>query len=111
MRECQLRSDLNWQGPLNQKSVILGLGVYVIAAAGVSDWCDILFEISVASSGVGTQWSHDALNWRVKTFFYSIQINHQLDATISPVYYLDVYLQLNMFQASSRPMSGAQQLQ
>jgi hypothetical protein len=28
-----------------------------------------------------------------------IQINHQPDATISPVYYLDVYLQLNMFRA------------
>jgi len=31
---------------------------------------------------------------------HTIQINHQLDATISPVYYPDVYLQLNMFQAS-----------
>jgi hypothetical protein len=38
---------------------------------------------------------------------HTIQINHQLDATISPVYYLDVYLQLNMFRASSRPSSGA----
>jgi len=41
---------------------------------------------------------------------HTIQINHQLDATISPVYYPDVYLQLNMFWASSRPSSGAQQL-
>ena len=41
---------------------------------------------------------------------HTIQINHQPDATISPVYYLDVYLQLNMFRASSRPSSGAQQL-
>ena len=40
-----------------------------------------------------------------------IQINHQLDATLSPVYYPDVYLRLNMFRASSRPSSGAQQLQ
>jgi hypothetical protein len=40
----------------------------------------------------------------------TIQINHKLDATISPVYYPDVYLQLNMFRASSRPSSGAQQL-
>jgi hypothetical protein len=30
---------------------------------------------------------------------------------MSPVYYPDVYLQLNMFRASSRPSSGAQQLQ
>jgi len=45
------------------------------------------------------------------TIRYSIQINNQLDTTISPVYYLDIYLQLNMFQASSRPSSGAQQLQ
>jgi len=37
-----------------------------------------------------------------------IQITHQLDATISPVYYLDVYLQLNMFRASPCPSSGAQ---
>jgi hypothetical protein len=41
----------------------------------------------------------------------TLQINHQLDATVSPVYYPDVYLQLNMFRASSRPSSGAQQLQ
>jgi hypothetical protein len=41
----------------------------------------------------------------------TIQINHQLDATISPVYCPDVYLQLNMFRASSRPSSRAQQLQ
>jgi hypothetical protein len=37
-----------------------------------------------------------------------IQINHQLDATVSPVYYPDVYLQFNMFRASSSPSSGAQ---
>jgi hypothetical protein len=42
---------------------------------------------------------------------HTIQINHQLGATISPVYYPDVYLQLSMFRASSRPTSGAQQLQ
>jgi hypothetical protein len=42
---------------------------------------------------------------------FLVQINHQLVATISPVYYPDVYLQLNMFRASSRPSSGAQQLQ
>jgi hypothetical protein len=39
------------------------------------------------------------------------QINRQLDATVSPVYYHDVYLQLDMFRVSSRPSSGAQQLQ
>jgi hypothetical protein len=43
--------------------------------------------------------------------FNSIQINHQPDATISQVYYPVVYLQLNMFRASSRQSSGAQQLQ
>jgi hypothetical protein len=42
---------------------------------------------------------------------HTVQINHQLDATVSPVYYLDVYLQLNMFRTSSRPSSGAQQVQ
>jgi hypothetical protein len=30
-----------------------------------------------------------------------VQINHELGATFSPVCYLDVYLQLNMFRASS----------
>jgi len=40
-------------------------------------------------------------------FFALIKINHQPDATISPVYHPDVYLQLNMFRAS-RPTSGAQ---
>jgi hypothetical protein len=40
-----------------------------------------------------------------------IQIIHRLDATISPVYDPDVYLQLNMFREFSRPSSGAQQLQ
>jgi hypothetical protein len=39
---------------------------------------------------------------------HTIQINHQPDATISPVYYLDIYLQLDMFRATSRPSSGAQ---
>jgi len=42
---------------------------------------------------------------------HSIQINQQLDATVSQVYYPDVYLQLNMFRTSSRPSSGAQRLQ
>jgi hypothetical protein len=42
---------------------------------------------------------------------HTIQIYDQLNATVSPVYYLDVYLQLHMFRASSRPSSGAQQLQ
>jgi hypothetical protein len=40
-----------------------------------------------------------------------IQINHQPDVTVYPVFYPDVYLQLNMFRASSRPSSAAQQLQ
>jgi hypothetical protein len=41
----------------------------------------------------------------------TIQINHQLDAKISPVYCLDVYLQLNIFRASSRLSSRAEELQ
>jgi len=40
----------------------------------------------------------------------TIQINHQPDATVSPVYYPDVYLQLNMFRAFFCPSSGAQWL-
>ena len=39
------------------------------------------------------------------------QINHQPDATIFQFFYPDVYLQLNMFRAFSRPSSGAQWLQ
>ena len=43
--------------------------------------------------------------------FTSIQINHQPDVTIYfPVYYPDVYLQLNIFRAFSRPLSGDQWL-
>jgi hypothetical protein len=41
----------------------------------------------------------------------SIQIDHQPDATVFSVYYPDVYLQLNMFRAFSRPSSGAQRMQ
>jgi hypothetical protein len=41
----------------------------------------------------------------------TVQINHQLDATVSPDYCLDVYVHPNMFLTSSRPSSGAQQLQ
>jgi hypothetical protein len=44
-------------------------------------------------------------------YHHTIQINHQLDVTIFSVYYPDFYLQLNVFRASSRPLSGAQQLQ
>ena len=42
---------------------------------------------------------------------HAIKIHHQIDASVSQVYYPDVYLQLNMFRASSRPSSGTQQLQ
>jgi len=42
---------------------------------------------------------------------HKIQINHQIEAKNSPVYYPDIYLQLNMFRASSRPSSGAQHMQ
>jgi hypothetical protein len=38
----------------------------------------------------------------------TIQINHQPDAKKTLVYYPDVFLQLNMFRAFSRPSSGAQ---
>jgi hypothetical protein len=37
-----------------------------------------------------------------------VQINHQPDANNFSVYYPDVYLQLNVFRALSRPSSGAQ---
>jgi hypothetical protein len=54
-------------------------------------------------------------NWNATSWLYQylvliqIEINHQLYATVSPVYYLEVYLELNMFPTSSRPSSGAQQ--
>jgi len=41
----------------------------------VSEWCDILFKISVARSSVGIQWSHDTLNWWVKDFFVANTVN------------------------------------
>jgi hypothetical protein len=49
---------------------------------------------------------------RIVTWLYpSVQINNQIDATLSPVSLLDNYLQLNIFRAFSRPSSGAQQMQ
>jgi hypothetical protein len=42
---------------------------------------------------------------------HTIQLNHQLDATISPVLLLDINLQLNIFRAFSCPSSRAKQLQ
>ena len=40
-----------------------------------------------------------------------IQTNRQPDVTVFQFYYPDVYLQINMFRAFSRPSSGAQWLQ
>jgi len=37
-----------------------------------------------------------------------IQTNRQPDVTVFQFYYPDVYLQINMFRAFSRPSSGAQ---
>jgi len=49
---------------------------------------------------------------RIVTWLYpSVQINNQLDAAISPVSLLDIYLQLNVFRAFSGASSGAQQMQ
>ena len=45
------------------------------------------------------------------TFRQRIQINQPTRCNIFSSLLLDVYLQLNMFWASSRPSSGAQQLQ
>jgi hypothetical protein len=42
---------------------------------------------------------------------HTIEINHPTRRNNFSILLLDVYLQLNMFQASSRPSSGAQQLQ
>jgi hypothetical protein len=42
---------------------------------------------------------------------HTIQINQPTRCNNFSSLLLDVYLQLNMFQASSRPLSGAQQLQ
>jgi hypothetical protein len=42
---------------------------------------------------------------------HTIQINQPTRCNNLSSLFLDVYLQLNMFQASSRPLSGAQQLQ
>jgi len=42
---------------------------------------------------------------------HTIQINQPTRCNNSSSLLLDVYVQLNMFWASSRPLSGAQQLQ
>ena len=47
----------------------------------------------------------------IKTDNSSIQINQPTRCNNSSSLLLDVYVQLNMFRASSRPSSGAQQLQ
>jgi len=43
--------------------------------------------------------------------YHTIQINQPIRCKNSLSLLLDVYVQLNMFRASSRPSSGAQQLQ
>jgi hypothetical protein len=48
---------------------------------------------------------------QIGSLLRTIQIGHQPDATIFSIYYPDIYLQLNMFQAFSRQSSGAQRLQ
>jgi len=67
------------------------------------------------TSRMGAPYIYDISRLRVKVcksvHHHTIQINYEPYATISPVYYPDVYSQLNMFRASSRPSSGAQQLQ
>jgi hypothetical protein len=57
------------------------------------------------------QMADDFVDDESRKILKEVEINHQQDATISPVYYPDVYLQLNMFRESSRPSSRAQQLQ
>jgi hypothetical protein len=42
---------------------------------------------------------------------HTIQINHQTRCNNFSSLLLNIYVQLNMFRASSRPSSGAQQLQ
>jgi hypothetical protein len=75
-----------------------------------------VYAINLKGAGGGRlnlSWLYYDVSFKVfkSLRYHTIQINHQLDATISPVYYLDVYLQLNLFRASSRPSSVAQQLQ
>jgi len=46
-----------------------------------------------------------------KTWYVPIQINQPTRCNNFSSLLLDIYVQLNMFRASSRPSSGAQQLQ
>jgi len=57
----------------------------------------------------------EMLAWKSKfcktVHHHTIQINQPTRCNIFSSLLLDVYVQLNMFRASSRPSSGAQQLQ
>jgi hypothetical protein len=54
------------------------------------------------------------MSFRIKVFksvsHYTIQINQPTRCNNFSSLLLDVYVQLNMFRASSRPSSGAQEL-
>jgi hypothetical protein len=55
-------------------------------------------------------WLHVYCN-KWKTCRCTNQINHHPECNNFPLYYPDVYLQLNMFRTFSRPSSGAKWLQ
>ena len=51
------------------------------------------------------------MSWNESFYFFSIQINQPIRCNSFSSLLFDVYVQLNMFRASSRPSSGTQQLQ
>jgi hypothetical protein len=73
-------------------------------------WKKVVFmqgEFWVFTSSYGQNKERDTLPKHQLT----VQINQQTRYNNLSSLLLDVYLQLNMFRASSRPLTGAQQLQ
>ena len=74
------------------------------------------FEIFLDHLGTRLPKRSPALTYNVMSVFFFnlnriIQVNQPTKCNNFSSLLLDVYLQLNMFQASSRPSSGAQQMQ
>ena len=74
---------------------------------------DIIRLSKHSKKGGSIEYKHDIIihSWDLNNVLYFNSNKSPTRCNNFPVYYPDVYLQLNMFRASSRPSSGAQQLQ
>jgi hypothetical protein len=74
---------------------------------------DIIRLSKHSKNGGSIEYKHDIIihSWDLNNVLYFNSNKSPTRCNNFPVYYPDVYLQLNMFQASSRPSSGTQWLQ